>query len=256
MLTYQPRRPVPWTGFDLLLVVLFYLTAQWAMGSLARLTLDPADFQPPAVASSTAHPLAVLLMDGGAAVLVLCFASAVVVNPIFEELMFSVLFQGWLEKIFRRRHWRAAGPIAISSLVFAAMHFRTLGPPMGARLAQFYFVGDAAVKLLVAAFAIRLLKKFSGACAADLGWTPGRLWSDVRLGLGAFVAVVVPIYALQIGLSAVLPPQVAPDPAPLFLFALLLGTIYYRTHRVAPLVALHAAFNGASLALTCLGRFS
>ena len=36
---------------------------------------------------------------------------------------------------------------------------------------------------------------------------------------------------------------VAPDPVPLFFFALALGYLYQRTHRLAPSVALHVAFN-------------
>jgi len=40
---------------------------------------------------------------------------------------------------------------------------------------------------------------------------------------------------------------------PLFFFALVLGTLYYRTHRLLPLIVLHAALNGTSLLLAWLG---
>jgi membrane protease YdiL (CAAX protease family) len=40
---------------------------------------------------------------------------------------------------------------------------------------------------------------------------------------------------------------VAPDPVPLFFFALVLGTIYYRTHRILPTIVTHAAFNATTL---------
>jgi len=49
-----------------------------------------------------------------------------------------------------------------------------------------------------------------------------------------------------------LPPDVAPDPIPLFFFALALGILYLRTHRISAPITLHVALNGTSLALAWL----
>jgi membrane protease YdiL (CAAX protease family) len=59
---------------------------------------------------------------------------------------------------------------------------------------------------------------------------------------------------MQAVLSARLPAYIAPDPIPLFFFAVALGFLYFRTHRIVPLIILHAIFNGASLAMATLGQ--
>ena len=105
-------------------------------------------------------------------------------------------------------------------------------------------------------FAVGLLRWRVGATAADLGWTPRKTVADIELGITAFVAIAVPIYATQFGLRFLLPEHIAPDPIPLFFFAVVLGIIYHRTHRLTPLVVLHAVFNGTSLLLAWLGNVS
>ena len=47
----------------------------------------------------------------------------------------------------------------------------------------------------------------------------------------------------------VLPKYLAPDPLTLFLFAVLLGTLYHRTHRGVPAMVAHAMLNATSLLL-------
>ncbi|MEN6405398.1 MAG: CPBP family intramembrane glutamic endopeptidase [Thermoguttaceae bacterium] len=255
---YQPRRPVPWTGGELVVVVALYLLLQWLLGALGHLALPVEAWQPDAQATSAVHPLAQLAAHGNLWMLALCFVSAVVVTPLFEELLFRVLFQGWLESLLhgRRRRWRRMGaPILISSAVFAAMHFRSAGPAMTPQLAAFLFAGDAVVKTLTAGLAVLLVRRATGAEAADLGWSPRDWAGDVRLGLVSLVAVAPLIYALQIGLGLLLPSGVAPDPVPLMFFGIVLGTLWFRTHRLLPLVVLHAAFNAVSLLVAWFGSF-
>jgi len=52
-------------------------------------------------------------------------------------------------------------------------------------------------------------------------------------------------------LSARFPANVA-DPLTLFLFSLILGTLYYRTHRILPAIVLHMTLNFTSLTLAWL----
>ena len=66
----------------------------------------------------------------------------------------------------------------------------------------------------------------AGATAADLGWCAENGSADVKLGLAAFLAVAVPVYAVQmtcVPTVCLLPQYIAPDPVPLFFFALALG---------------------------------
>ena len=68
-------------------------------------------------------------------------------------------------------------------------------------------------------------------------------------GLLAAVAVCPPVYFLLFASSLLVPRHLAPDPIPIFFFAVALGTLYYRTHRLAAPVVLHMALNTASLAM-------
>jgi membrane protease YdiL (CAAX protease family) len=267
VLPYQPRRPVPWRGFDLLLVLSFYLIVQSGVAELARTVLGPNASQ-----SSTAynpeqanavHPLAQLVAEGNLWVLLLCAFSAAIAAPVVEEFLFRVLLQGWFEALehrwrrqmptLRRLVPRAAGPIVLASALFGAMHFRVAGPQMDERSLVAMLVGNVAVSLLTMVFAVGILRWRAGATAADLGWAPEKLPRDVGLGLVAFAAIAVPIYVAQFALVAVFPKYLAPDPFTLFFLALVLGTLYYRTHRIVPSIVVHAALNVTSLALALLG---
>ena len=147
----------------------------------------------------------------------------------------------------------AARPIILTSLLFARLHFRVATPQIALRFLVFLLAGDAGARLLTSAFAVAWLRWRVGATTADLGWTPKNTPGDVKLGLLSFAATAAPVYAVQIASRCLLPAYIAPDPLPLFFFALALGTLYYRTHRFLPGIVLHAALNGTSLVLAWLG---
>ena len=65
----------------------------------------------------------------------------------------------------------------------------------------------------------------------------------------AFAGLAAPIYGIQVVLLELLPSDFVPDPITLFLFALALGTLYHRTHRVVPAITLHMALNGTTFGL-------
>jgi membrane protease YdiL (CAAX protease family) len=267
ILPYQPRRPVPWGGFDLLLVLLFYLIVQSGVVEVTRTILGPNAIHPVAAydaeEAEPTHPVATLVAEGDPWVLLLCFFSAVIAAPVVEEFLFRALLQGWLEALEHR--WRrkmptlgrllprAAAPIALTSLLFGVMHFRVAGPQMSSRSLVVMLAANAIVSLLTIVLAIGLLRWHVGATAADLGWAPRKLPSDVGLGLVAFAAIAVPIYVAQFALVAAFPKYLAPDPVTLFFLALVLGTLYFRTHRIMPSIVVHAALNATSLALALLG---
>jgi membrane protease YdiL (CAAX protease family) len=107
-------------GYDVRLGLLTFLAAAPIVYGVQILV---SQFWTPQV-----HPLAKLVTERPAgALLAVATLSAVLVAPLAEELLFRVLFQGWLERAMRRR--RAWGiridrvvPIVASALVFAAMH--------------------------------------------------------------------------------------------------------------------------------------
>jgi membrane protease YdiL (CAAX protease family) len=261
VIAYEARRPVPWGAIDLLLVVLFFVvTSGWIASLDAVLFHVPREPPPGAVhaAPDASHPLVVLLRSDRTVVsLALGLASGVLVAPIAEEVVFRLLLQGWLAALERRerRHLRALRrrvhrllPILITSMWFALLHFREAGPAVNPRWLLHAMVRGMASSVLTVAFAVALVRLRVGATAADLGFSPARFWSDVRLGLLAFVAIAVPVYLIQFVLTALLPGSLAPDPITMLFFALVLGLLYHRTHRIVPSIALHVALNATSLA--------
>ena len=67
------------------------------------------------------------------------------------------------------------------------------------------------------------------------------------MGLLAALAALPPIYLAALLLKNALPDGVTPDFLALIPLAAVLGTLYCRTHRLAPSVVAHAAFNVAGL---------
>jgi membrane protease YdiL (CAAX protease family) len=264
---YQPRRPVPWQAFDLAVIVVFYLVMQSGAIELARMAVGPDAGQLPAMFDSgqttVDHMIGRLVSEGSGWALLLCVVSAAIVAPLAEEFFFRVLLQGWLESLehrwrrlvptLRQRIPRGLGPILLTSLLFARMHFRVESPQINFRFLIFLLAGDSVARLLTLVAAVAWLHRRVGATAVDLGWERPKLWADIQLGFVSFLGVAAPIYALQISLRAMLPAYMAPDPLPLFFFAFVLGTLYFRTHRIVPLIVLHAALNGTSLLLAWLG---
>ena len=189
--------------------------------------------------------------------LLTAFFMAVVAAPIVEEVFFRVLLQGWLEGAERRGRrfwplWRVlpgAAPIAISSILFGVVHYReseTASPPT---VIAMVIMVNAMCELAALASILAFLRSRRGATAADFGWVPEKLAADLRLGSLAAVAALPPIYLAAMLLKNALPDSVTPDFLALIPLAAVLGTLYYRTHRLAPSVVAHAAFNAAGLLL-------
>jgi len=269
-LPYQPRPTVPWRGLDMLLVFSVYVMTMVAVQLFLMAVVGDSDLgKPPAIQSvdksSTEHVVARLLAEGSAGVLLVCCLSVVVVAPIAEEFFFRVLLQGWLEAGYRRlRHAMptlrrlmpgAVGPIVLTSFLFALVHFRVDAPTMNMTYLTLLVAANATASLLAVALVICLLRIRAGASAADLGWVREKFSADVRLGLAAFAAVAAPIYAAQISLAWLLPKYLAPDPFVMFPFALVLGTLYWRTHRIVPSIVLHVSLNATSLAMAIVLLF-
>jgi membrane protease YdiL (CAAX protease family) len=269
---YEPRHSVPWTGLDLMAIVLFYV---FMLVTIPRLLFGPPTIgeqperdggprieQPAApqtqeVKKTTVHPLAQLLKDKDPKILLLCFLVGVVIVPIFEEFFFRVLFTGWLLAVERRwrRKWgrfripRAVLPIGITSLIFASLHFRSESPEIKETNLVLSMGILAAVSIVTFVFSIAWINIRHGACLRDFGWDASKWQEDFGTGAIAYFAIALPIYALQVFLGNVLPEGFAPDPIVLFFFAVVLSTLYFRTSRILPSIVMHMMLNAGSLSL-------
>jgi len=266
VLPYQPRRPVPWGIADVVFVMLIYFTLPSLFFQTARGWFDipiVANVQNAEAPSLDAtHPLArVLLESHDARIILLCVVLGVVITPITEELLFRLLLQGWLEALERRVRKRfpllkrlVAGilPVALVSLMFAALHYRIPEPSVDLSVIVFAIGALAVSSLLTIVLLVCWLKFAAGATLADFGIVPKRLATDVKLGLLAFLAILVPVYALMLTTTKLLPKGTVADPIPLLLLAAVLGTLYYRTHRIVPAIVLHMAFNAMGVILAIL----
>jgi len=254
------RRPVPWQTQDVLFLFLIYLLVPimatrvvpgWAEADAEQ---QAADQKP-----ELAHPAEQLLRTNHPGAIAVSVVLAVVVAPLIEEFIFRVLLQGWLEAVWSRRRrtqpvLRSAPfswmPIVLPAVLFSLMHLRSSKEPLSTNYLTLLFLAQMAAYLVTLGMAIVLLRFAAGATAADLGWKPEKLRSDVKLGLLALLAVIGPVLKLQgvlIDLMKKSRIDYAPDPIPLFFLALVLGLLYHRTHRIAPSLVLHMAFNAAAV---------
>lgn len=263
ILPWQPRRPVPWQALDLLAIFVFYVLLEGAVVELDRrlfpevaaLAAQPNDQAEP----TTEHEILVLLREEPTpAILIACFLAAVVVAPITEEVFFRLLLQGWLERAERscrgffgmaRGPMRGWAPVLGSSLAFAVLHSRTAGLPPIPLVILHVLACSTIIKLATTGLAVAWVRWAAGATPEDLGFQRAELRRDLFLGLGAALATIPWVYVLQWTLTQWLPETISADPFTLTPFAMVLGLLYYRTHRILPCIVVHMSLNATSLAL-------
>lgn len=264
ILPYQPRRQVPWELWDFIILVLFnyavLILLLTVIGAIWPNFLSPPDKA--VVKQLNNDHLAIQLVSAGSwPVIVVGGLIIIVITPIFEEIYFRVFLQGWLEKAernycrnisFIRKMPLGTLPILLSSLVFAILHFRKSGEEIEPHIIFWIFICQLLANILSLIFAVVWMRKRVGATAEDLGWIgwePKVILNDIQLGITTFAAIVAPIFTIQQIAVNILPKEYAPDPIPIFFFAIALGLLYNRTHRVVPSIALHMALNATSLIL-------
>jgi membrane protease YdiL (CAAX protease family) len=268
IISFEPRRPVPWKGWDVLLVMLIYFIAAPLLAlAVARSVVD---IQPPAplpaaakaAEPTTLPPAVVVLGSHDPWAILVCAVTVVVLAPLTEELLFRLLLLGWLEAVERRvrRQLRTlrqitagAAPIVTASLLFAVLHFRR-AEPADFRTIMLALIVQAAVNLATIGAMVAWLKLGVGATMADFGIDLRKWKSDVKLGLLGFLAVTPPVYVVLAALQHIVPKDIVADPVPIFLLALVLGTLYYRTHRIVASIVLHTAFNAVGVLLALAAR--
>jgi membrane protease YdiL (CAAX protease family) len=254
------RRPVPWKALDVLFIFLIGSLLPWMAVGAVQAWMGPATAQRAADQKpELAHPAEQVLRRGTPCEKAVTVVMTVIIAPLFEEFLFRVLLQGWLEALWsrwRRKHPELKSapmswlPFVLPAALFALLHLRAGKEPLPSRYLTGLFLGQMAADLLTLALAIAVLRSAAGATAADLGWKPEKLRADAKLGLLALLAVIGPLLALQFGLVLLVKWKginYALDPIPLFLLALVFGVLYHRTHRLAPSLVLHIAFNATSI---------
>lgn len=164
----------------------------------------------------------------------LLFVAAAVVAPLFEELIFRVMLQGFLEKAFSFRG--EAHELFFGNLVRQV----PVEPPVLSEVLPAAFVAaspDAAESL--------------NPYAPPAVLTPGELAStrkshaDLQAELRGSSASL-PIL-ISSAIFALLHYSHGPDWIPLFLLATGLGYLYQRTHRLLPSLVVHFALNSLSM---------
>jgi membrane protease YdiL (CAAX protease family) len=133
--------------------------------------------------------------------------------------------------------------------LFAGLHFRRTASAGEVPRLVFLTAASAVIYVATTACALGLLRFRAGARASDFGWDRSRFWADVGLGAAVFLAVMPGLFGLQYLLKLSAPPEASTDPIPLFMFAAVLGLLYFRTHRIVPAVACHMALNVTSTSL-------
>ncbi|MBN2024101.1 MAG: CPBP family intramembrane metalloprotease [Pirellulales bacterium] len=261
------RRQVPWRAIDLAVVIGFHVACFAAAFALKSWTYGPEAVEPPRAQDTknltTQHEILQMLAQGNVGLIVLGVLSAVVVAPVVEEVLFRLLLQGWLEAVDRRLRReiprRAARrirwgfvPVTLVAALFALIHFRVEKEPIRPEHLVFDAATMVIVPTVVAALAVAWVGAVRGATLRDLGIVREKLAADVGLGLAAFAGIAAPLYLGQMALLHLVPEYVSVDPITLFPFALVLGILYCRTHRIVPSIVLHVALNGSSLLLLWL----
>jgi len=264
VIPWSRRPPVGWSGWEVLAIVCLYLSLgvvlQGALTPWLTGVFSGAAAPDIAIESPTGPPdhqiTQLLRTNAGPGTWLLCGLSAVLVAPLLEEFLFRVLLQGWLEKkestlrenLGLLRRWPPGTvPVLLSSLPFALLHWRSGSRSLHSHELLALLTINTATNLATLIAAVFLLRGLGSATWRDLGLDVRRVGLDLAVGVLGCVAILGPAYAIQFGLQLFLPGRIATDPIPLFLLALALGYIYYRTHRLLPILVLHAIFNGFAL---------
>lgn len=168
------------------------------------------------------HPLIEMLKkDSDAGIFLVAGFAAVIVAPIAEEFLFRVLLQGWLERLFSGRE-------SNETLVFGGYQ----QPPA------------PSVEILPP----NVAQPDDKLDPANPYRSPSEV-KDVPVAesAGNVRRQLIPILVSSF-FFALSHWSHGPDPIPLFVFAMGLGYLYQRTHRIVPCIFLHLLLNACSLA--------
>ena len=225
-------------------------------------------------------------------IILVFIAAVVVVAPATEELVFRVVLQGAFERAARIRFGepnpdpdpadaespgasnRPNARVALAAIIPPALLFALLhaaapedpsAPQSAAALLYATLCGSVA-NVLTILICVSFLIIISRANAGDLGCaargegegesgvqTPvlARLIREFSQGLVLYAFVAPVVYLVKITLQN-LYPSVIVDPAPILIFALAEGAVYYKTRSYPTVLGMHMGLNATSFLLLCM----
>ena len=225
-------------------------------------------------------------------IILVFIAAVVVVAPATEELVFRVVLQGAFERAARIRFGepnpdpdptdlespgasnRPNARVALAAIIPPALLFALLhaaapedpsAPQSAAALLYATLCGSVA-NVLTILICVSFLVIVSRANAGDLGCaargeregesgvqTPvlARLIREFSQGLVLYAFVAPIVYLVKITLQN-LYPSVIVDPAPILIFALAEGAVYYKTRSYPTVLGMHMGLNATSFLLLCM----
>jgi membrane protease YdiL (CAAX protease family) len=182
------------------------------------------------------HPLMEMFKESpDASFFAVLFVAAAVVAPIFEELAFRVLLQGFLEKVFAFR-----GPA--HELVFGSARFATDEPP----LATSQLEPSTSEIIFASDHPPPDTNPYSPSAVVGDEIVPATLAHEHEQHLLRGPAAWLPIGISSI-VFALLHYSHGPDWVPLILLAAGMGFLYQRPHRIVPSLVVHALLNSLSM---------
>jgi len=202
---------------------------QAAVGIVALLAIQPVvygvQYGMTTIWESNAHPLQKMVLDEfSPGVPQLSILLAVVVAPVFEEIMFRGIIQSWLVRLGTVRRPK---PTEIDAEVAAMPPTDELAP-----VPEWHAGAVPVVKDLAA--------------AAETMQSPRAEAADDSFGRRR--AAMAGIVLTSLVFAAVHGPQ-WPAPIPLFILSVVIGYVYQRTGSLIAAICMHAAFNGFSTIL-------
>lgn len=208
-----------------------------------------------------AHPLESLLLQSYGSssyywVVLLTLMMAVIVAPLTEEFLFRVVFQGAFEKGVSIGSWvstyRRRMAILLPALLFAAIHYRTPQPAANPAFLMMSMLIIPFAYIITLGLIILALQLVFQADWENFGLSFPTIGQDIFRGMFAFLLIFPLLILTMVLLHYYFPDQIT-DPIPLFIFAIGLGILYWRTHRFSSIVAMHASLNLYSI-LNILAR--
>lgn len=274
VLPSAPRRPVPWTGPDLLIVLLLSIvTAQPFLLAVSEVASESSAVDPEGIGETEQAtgesieddepPADPAEADDEPKLTLASFMRWATFTSL--AMCLAVVYLKWRRSPTRQDFGVPSGFVAHDIALGVKAFVAAVVPVYGLQivLAKFFpakhplseamlddpswqmVVSGAVLAVVVAPIAEEFFFRvlFQGWLeSAERRW--GQNWSLLaRLPAGVLPILVSSfVFGLAHGGHG-------PDPIPIFMFALVLGYLYHRTHRYLPCVVLHACLNGISVVL-------
>ncbi|MBR2695075.1 MAG: CPBP family intramembrane metalloprotease [Thermoguttaceae bacterium] len=192
------------------------------------------------------HPLTVLILVSRKIpsyhwILILVFVTGVVTAPLTEELIFRVVLMRGLLRCVPS----VVFAVLTQAVLFALIHIRLASGAVSVEQLNRILYGVLSMgiaHIFLSLFILFWLRRVSGAAWRELGFRKRGNLGGILKGLLLF-AITWPVMIAVQQLLRLSLPDVVPDPAPIFILALGLGTLFFRTERFVSNLTMHMALN-------------